>query len=471
MAATLADLLNQMYQNQEVLQGWDAVLNLLESSVNQFFLYQWNHQTGGAGQLSVSAVWCEGVNPAPVGGGYFTNVTEFRVTLGQPLFQFLSGASDVTVTQAILGGELRTGTKIVPADFDPSHCGCVWDDPSVTWAAPVTIDTGLSPGLSGTVALSQVQGLVNSSSQSLVLDFAAGAFTLNHLSVVGVNNASVVNQIKAWYATNAIRYILASIDLRSISGSPALTPTAFRFNVVTTNAGNTLVQLFITTNGSAPAASTINVNEPVPTADGLTCSLMVSSRILYNDVLVAGFNQPGSAFTLQPAGPSGPGLIWHAYISPPFCFSGSFSFGSCCDRTTVTYTIYLGGVYSGSPTSGFVLTQHQTTSGNVNVDIDVYAAYAVTLSGSGAAQQINIQPGTPTVTVSGSVEGEIKSTLQDILNTNFRNGMAGVSFTPVTFFALENLLFPGNLIQMSQVQVPGDLLIVGTFTPPVGLKN
>jgi hypothetical protein len=38
----------------------------------------------------------------------------------------------------------------------------------------------------------------------------------------------------------------------------------------------------------------------------------------------------------------------------------------------------------------------------------------------------------------------------------------------VTLFALTNLVFPGNLISMSQVQVPADLLIVGTFSPQGG---
>ncbi len=460
-AATLANLLNQMYQNQEVLQGWDAVMNLLESSVNQFLQSQWSHQTGGAGKMQLSAIWAEGVNPFH--GVYITNVTEFQIDLGAPLFQFTSGSANITVTQNILGGFLRIGTMEVPSNFNPSTWKGTFNDPSVEWEAPVTIDLSAHPSFSGTVALQQVQGLVNPTSHSLILDFAKGAFTLNNITVAGVNNSDVVNQIKNWFATNQIRYVLASLDFTSFTGKPALTPTAFQFNVVTTNAGNTIVQLLITTNGTTPPSTAINVSEPIPTADGLTCSLMVSSRILYNDVLSAGFN--GSGFNLVPLSPAAPGQIWHATISPQFHFAGSFSFGNCCNRQTVTYSIYLGGIYSGSPTSGFVLTQHITPSGNVSVEIDVYAAYPVALSGSGAGQQITITPGTPSVTVSGSAENEIKSQLSDILNNNFRNGMSGISFAPVTFFALKNLVFPGNLIKMSQVQVPGDLLIVGTFSP------
>lgn len=459
--ATLANLLAQMTDNQEVLQGWDAVMNLLASSVDAFFQQQFDHHTRGAGEMTIAAVWCEGVEPFH--GVYITNVRELRVVLGPPLFQFASGSAEITVHQTILSGVLRLGTKEVPSDFKPSACGCVWDDKSVSWNDPVTLDTSRGPTLSGTVALTEVQGLVGAGTRSLVLDFAQGAFVLNQLEVTGVPPGEIVDQIKDYFATQEIRYQLASLNFANVAGNAALTPTAFQFNVLTTNAGNTLVQLLITTDGSRPSSRVIDVNEPIPTADGLTCSLMVSSRILYSEVLAAGFNAGGGSFELQ-AYPSGQtGQIWHAAISPELHFEGSFSFGSCCDRTTVTYSIYLGGTYSGSATQGFVLNQQVHASGNAPVDITVFAANPLRLAGSGAGQTLTIVPGTPQVTVTGSVEEQIKSTLESILNDDFRRGLAGISFAPITLFALETLLFPGNLISMSQAQAPGDLLIVGTF--------
>ena len=64
-AATLANLVAQMNQDQEVLQGWDAVLNLLESSVNSFFQTQWSQLTGNSGRMAITTVWCEGVETVP----------------------------------------------------------------------------------------------------------------------------------------------------------------------------------------------------------------------------------------------------------------------------------------------------------------------------------------------------------------------------------------------------------------------
>ena len=464
-AATLANLVAQMNQDQEVLQGWDAVLNLLESSVNSFFQTQWSQLTGNSGRMAITTVWCEGVETFH--GTTFTNVTQFEVVLGPPLFQFLSGQSNVTVTQDILSGSLKTGTKPVPSTFNPADCGCSPNDPSVDWGTPQTVDTSASPTLTGTVALGQVLGLIDANTNSLVLDFAKGTFVLNQLTVTGVSSTTIADQLRGWFATNNIRYIIASLNLQNVSGQPALTPSSFQFNVATTNSGNTVVQLMITTDGSAPRNATINVEEPIPTADGLTCSLMVSSRIAFQAVLAGGFNQSSVPFHLVAVPPQS-GDAWYATISPPLEFSGQFTFGSCCDQTTVSYIINLGWNYTGSASSGFVLSQWVTTQGNASISISVSASYPVSLSGSGPEQVMTIVPGTPSVSVSGSVESEITSQLQNILNNDLQNAMKAVSFSSVTLFALTNLIFPGNLIHMSQVQVPADLLIVGTFSPQGG---
>jgi hypothetical protein len=458
-ATSLDNLLAQMHQNNEVLNGWDAVMNLLESSVNDFFQKQWEKQSNNAGAMKISLIWCDGVNPFK--GEYFTNVVQFDVELAQPLFQFESGQNSVKVSQDIRGATLKKGTMTVPSSFNPQNCGCQPNDPKVEWTPSISIDTTSKPSVSGTVTLGQVQGLV-ANSRSLVLDFAKGAFDLNHLTVQGVKNSDIVNQLKDWFATNKITYILASLDFQNLANLPALTPTAFEFAVTKTNAGNTIVQLLMTTNGKQPTDNSILVTEPIPTADGLTCSLMISSRILYQDILVAGINQGNRPFKLQASAPTAAGQCWSAAISPAMVFSGEFSFGSCCNRTTVSYSVPLGGKFTGSETTGFSLSQQQ---GDQSIQISLSANYAVQLSGSGPDQEIAIVPGTPTVTVTGGAESECKSQLEQFLNNDLKNAVAGISCAPIKYMALKNLLFPGNLIKMHQLQVPGDLLIVGTFDP------
>jgi hypothetical protein len=368
------------------------------------------------------------------------------------------------VRQNILSGSLSTGTMPVPATFTPSSCNCTPNDSRVAWNTPEQVDAGRGPFLSGTVALTQVQGRVSATAESVVLDFAQGAFTLNAVSVTSVSSASLADALKNWFATNRICYFLASIDHRSLGAPPGLTPRTFRFNVLTTNAGNTIVQLLISTDGATPPSMSINVSEPIPTADGFTCSLMVSSRILFQGILAPGFNK-GGQFSLYAQSDGGPTGGWYASLSPPMHFAGSFSYGDCCNRTTDTYNIYMGLTFRGSASGGFALSQHVHASGNAPVDIDVSGRYPVGLSGSGQGQTLTIVPGAPSVSVSGSVEDQIKSGLQSILENNVRASMAGVSFTPVSLFALESILFPGYLMAMRQVQVPTDLVVVGTFQP------
>jgi hypothetical protein len=462
--ATLSSLLTQMYQNKEVLQGWDAVLNLLEGALNTFFQKQWTGMTHGAGRMSIATVWCEGVNRAPGGQGYFTVVHCFRTDLGPPLFEFQSGQAQVTVRQNILSGSLSTGTMAVPANFNPATCNCTPDDSRVAWGASEQVDTVRGPFLSGTVPLTQVQGLVSTTTESVVLQFAEGAFALNALSVPSVSSANIANALKNWFTTNRISYCLASIDRRPLGVPPGLAPKSFRFNVLKTNSGNTIVQLLISTDGPSPSSTSINVSEPIPSADGFTCSLMLSSRILYQEVLAPGFNRGGGQFALR-AQPDGPAGSWAAFLSPQMHFAGSFSYGDCCNRKTDTYSIYLGLTFRGSPGSGFAISQHVHASGNAPVDIDVSGQYPVALSGSGEGQSLTITPGNPNVSVSGSVEDQIKSGLQGILQNNVRTAMAGVSFAPVSLLALQSILFPGYLMSMRQAQVPTDLVVVGTFQP------
>jgi hypothetical protein len=459
--ATLTYLLDQMAQDKEVLNGWDAVLNVLEGSINTFFQTQFKSMTSSS-PMTVAQVFCGPKLHNPHVGDYCV-VTEFSFVLGTPSFVFTGGSNTVTVTQAITSGSTRSGTMPVQSGFQPASCGCVPNDPRVDWGTAQSINVGANPTISAQVQLTSVTGLINATTHTVVLDFANGAFTLNNVVLKGVSSQELSDQIKSWFANHGVKYQLASLDFSAGGSIPSFTPTQFQFNVIQTNSGNIIVQLLITTDGS-PAAGNPIVLEPIPTASGYTCTLMISSRIVFTDILCAGFNGAGKPFKIYPQSPS---LAegYTAYIAPEMNFSGSFSYGSCCDRTTVTYNIYLGGTYSGTATNGFNLYQSVTPSGNIGNTITVSANNPVSLAGTGPSQSIHINPQAPVINVTGGASGTINSQLQSILSGDFQGAMAGISFGDVSYFALRNVLFPGNLINMGVVQVPTDLLIVGTFQP------
>ena len=285
---TLTYLLNQMYQDKEVLNGWDAVLNVLESAINQFFQAQYQAKTSG--QMTIAQVFCGPRLTSPHGA--YCVVTQFSFTLGPPSFVFTGSSNTVTVTQAIVSGSTRSGSMDVDAGFQPASCGCVPNDPRVTWGPVQSIDVGSNPTITAIVQLTSVTGLINPTTHTIVLDFATGAFTVNNVTLQGVTSQQLSDQIKSWFATNDMTYQVASLDFSDGSSNPALTPTQFQFNVIQTNSGNIIVQLLITTNGS-PAAGIPIVLEPIPTASGYTCSLMISSRIVFSNILCAGFNAAG----------------------------------------------------------------------------------------------------------------------------------------------------------------------------------
>jgi hypothetical protein len=460
-APTLDYLLGQMAQDKEVLNGWDAVLNVLESSINSFFQTQFQKMAPGS-QQTISQVFCGPKLTDPRIGDYCV-VTQFSFVLAAPSFVFTGGSNTVTVTQAIVSGSTRSGTMPVDSGFQPASCGCKPDDPRVIWAPPQTINVGNHPTVSAAVQLTSVTGLINPTTHTVVLDFANGAFTITNVAIQNVTSQQLSDQIKSWFATNGVKYQVASLDFSGSGSIPSLTPRQFKFNVIKTNSNNIIVQLLITTNGS-PASGNPIVREPIPTASGYTCTLMISSRIVFTDILSAGFNGAGKPFKIYPQSQS-LAQGYTAYIAPQMHFAGSFSYGSCCSPTTVTYSIYLGGTYSGSKTNGFYLYQSFTPSGNVGATITVSGNNPVSLTGSGSSQAIKINAQSPSVNVTGGASGTINSQLQSILNSDFQGAMAGLSFGSVTYFALRNVLFPSNMIKMSVVQVPTDLVIVGTFQP------
>lgn len=458
---TLAYLLGQMAQDKEVLNGWDAVLNVLESAVNTFFQKQFQSMTAGTGQMTVAQVFCGPAVPNPHGD--YCVVTQFSFVLGPPQFVFTDGSNTVTVTQAIVSGTTRSGTMPVEDGFKPASCGCTPGDSRVTWGPVKTVDVGTRPTVTARVPLTSVTGLINATTHTIVLDFANGAFTATNVTVEGVTSAEMSDQIRNWFMTHGVRYQVASLDCAGRGSIPSLTPTQFQLRVLQTGSGNIIVQILITTNGR-PSPGYPIVLEPIPTANGYTCTLMISSRIVFSDILCAGFNSAGKPFNLYPQSMSA-AAGYTAYIAPQMHFEGSFSYGSCCSPTTVTYSLYLGGTYSGSAYSGFYLYQSITPSGNVGNTITVTGLNPVSLSGSGPSQAIRITPLPPTVTVTGGASDTINSRLQSILNDDFGPAMAGVSFSPVTYFALRNILFPSSMIAMRIVEVPTDMVIVGTFQP------
>lgn len=506
---SLSDLLNNMYTAQAVLKGWDAVFNVMEDPVNAFLAQQYEALFKGQ-TMPIDFGFCTG--PIPFQGQYIGTYNKFHIDLGGPLLQFeQNNHSFVTVKQAIKSGYTQVGSKSVAADWDPSKASM--NDPGVDWGAQTQIDVSNSPYVQGSVALSQVQGLVQpakqgSTTQSVVLHFAQGSFVAKDLKVT-TDNANLNNQLTNWFVTNPITYIVNTVDFSNITLLPALTPTKFLLNVLTTNSKKNILQQFITTNGTQQSNLTINANEPIP--DSYDCSLMVNTKVMFQDIFVQSFNQGSTNVLVSALDPGNDFSAWSAQIrsgtvtgTVNFSNSGNTQYRMSSSGNSIEWDIS-GLQFMPTPMLAVKLNYQTTKSQyfearqwysseyggswgswnghSVNVNVVLTGDYPLTVKNSGEYagknQTIQLQSTPPNVDVSNTSlqptgpcecnDHDLQITVLNELAKDIPGAlqaqMASIKFTAISLFALESLLFPGgSLITMDAAYVPGDLLVVGHFT-------
>ncbi|GFN31702.1 hypothetical protein [Paenibacillus xylaniclasticus] len=504
--ATLENLLDNMYQNQAVLKGWDVVFNLREEPVNKFLKAQYDAKHGTEGMPPIVVGFCQKF-PNPVDDGWIAAYTKVSVTLDTPLLQFETNNHDyVTVFQNVLSGYTQSGSKVVDESFDPVK-DCNLDDPEIHWKSQQPIDVSNKPYIQGSVALSFVSGLVQSSKNNdktytIVLDFRKGSFTAQQLKV-NTNNAMLNQQLSNYFQTTEILYQINTLDLNNITTLPSLTPTSFKLNVLTTNSKRNVLQVFITTNGTQQDNLTINVNEPIPEA--YDCSLMVNTRIMFRDIFVQSFNKGSTNITVAAVDPKQDFKAWSATATGGTVV-GTVDFGDDSksyrmnpSNNNINWDI-TGLTFSPNKMNGISLNYskqlkidfqhrnyHYTQYGgywgswndhSVNVTFTMTGYYPIKVGGSGKLQTIQIDSEPPSVDIDNSslkptgpcecndntLQIRVKDGMRKDIPGAIKNQMAGIKFQAVSIFALENLLFPAeNFIEMDSAYVPGDLVILGHF--------
>jgi hypothetical protein len=637
-APSLTLLEAQMNQNQAVLQGWDAVFNVLDGPVNAFlneqfqaYVKQLNPQTS-TNLMTINASYCEGVQKISVGGQtiWFTNVTQMAIELSNPLLQFVAGNDSVTVQQNILAATITTGTlQVTQTGFDPNNCAlpggpvtCVADPatgiltltpagylednmvvmlsstgtlpaplqantdywivnwtnsggkttlqlaataggtpialtsagtgvctiaPDISWSTPVVADISQNPYVQGSVALAKLNGVVTpppgqgtaADTLTVILDFPSGAFTLNQFAVEPPNwdpthhAIQISNALANFYASNDIKYQVHTINTKNLSLDANLTPGKFLLNATTTNAGNNILQILIST-GTDPvqSAHTILLNEPipynpvnpVPNDSNYMVSLMIGTELMFNHIFVDSFNKGGTNIQVAPVNPGVQFKAWSASIiagsaTAPANFANPYT----VDNTQVNYRIsensdnivwsLVGLIFGASPSAGVQLSYTNMPNGtpvsfqyqqwfsnpygggswgswqdaSAIADITMSGNYPLQVTGAGAAQLVSFSTVVPTVTFDKSSDltpetgcqcndNDIKIALLNALGTSvpatLKAYIEQITFTPISVFALESLLFPADqLITMQEARVPGDLLVVGTFLAQVRKTN
>jgi hypothetical protein len=511
-AATLDDMLEQMFKAQGVLKGWDCVLNMLEEPVNRFLEVQYGQKYPNAKPMVVTVGFCQ---PISAGSKTILAYTRFSVNLGPPLLAFQANNHNyVAVTQVIQQGYLQTGSKTVPQKNALCPVPLNLDDPTIEWGDKEAIDVSKKPTITGTVGLGMVQGLVQpklpdgkagdpQDAHSVILDFAKGSFVARDLNI-DTDNATLNLQLSNWFVTNPIQYLINTVVFNDATTLKALQPTSFKLNVLTTNSTKNVLQVFITTSGTQQSNLTINVNEPIP--DGYHNSLMINTKIMFQDIFVQSFNKGSSNLQVASVDPVNDYTAWAAKVTSG-TVSGAVTFDNTSSRETRinangnTITWPLDGLlfsptkdqgvnlnYHVKRTVDFQVRQkHSTQYGSywgdwndysVDVDVTVTGTYPLSVSQAAGKQDVQISSAPPHAEVTppdlhptGPCEcndNDLKIRVGEVLRkqvpAKLQDSMAGIKFSPVSVFALYNLLFPtDDFIEMKLAYVPGDMVVVGTF--------
>ena len=514
--STVEDMLSQMFKAQGVLKGWDCVLNMLEDPVNQFLAAQYKEKYPTAKPMTIATGFCESF---PAGDQTFLAYTRFSVDLGPPLLAFQANNHDfVSATQVIQSGFIQKGSVIVDKENASCPVPLNLDDPNIKWGDKKVISVANKPTVSGAVALGMVQGLVDpplpgggtgdrNDSHSVVLDFTKGSFIASNLNV-DTDSATLNLQISNWFQLNPIKYLINTVVFNDATTLKSMQPKSFKLNVLTTNSSKNILQVFIATTGQQQSNLTINVNEPVP--DTYHNSLMINTKIMFQDIFVQSFNAGKTDVRVATVDPGNDFDTWKAKatagtVSGTASFNNTASSETRISESSNTITWPLTGLmfaptqdqgvsltYNASETVNFQHRDYYCTSSeggtfcswsswrdhSVDVTVALTGSYPLSVIDVDGKMQVQIASSPPSIVVTppdlkptgpcecndNDLKIQVGTILQTQVPAKLQASMAGIQFSAVSVFALYNLLFPTqDFIEMKQAYVPGDLVVLGTF--------
>lgn len=505
---SIETLVSQMNSQGSVTNGWDVVFNMSRERINTALRTQYDDLKNNTTykntiHVSTRTKVVEGV----------WGIKKFDLEYGYPLLVFtVNNNETVSLEMPITKGSM---TNCIQTGSDPEKC----DPPVSIQDKTLTANVKLSKVRGDT----KVDGATHNV-MKVVLDMQVGAFSINEIEISDEEKVELNKAIKAYFVENPVIFLINQLDLTSVPTINALRPNEFYFKVLKTPSGNDLLQLFIQTGGNAllnySQTFLNNVPEPLPQAQ--ECSLIIRSTIFFGSVLPQSMNK--SNWRITGNDPKNPNKAWQGEFTEANVSAtnidlskltqsgstGSQGGGSNWSTTysfpnkTVTWSLAgmtLTGTAAGPMQLSGTKTQSMTintvhtnttypclaiiwggncttkTNGSFNNDAtsNVSASVPVSVSGSGRDQSLRITMQSQAVTVSGHLSGGGPSGSDDLqaqVNQQIKSQVPGqivkqldVSFDPISLFALKNLLFPNdNFIKFSGAYIPGDALVLGTFT-------
>jgi hypothetical protein len=507
MAATaqagpsLESVIGEMHTQGSALNGWDVAFNLSLPQINSALREQFDEfkkDPKFSNHIHIETRTSPSTDVEVV--------KSFDMVYGYPSLQFEANQpQSVNLSSMITSGSLESCTYFQGKKLscDTSELG--QNGEALDAVLPISKITGSAQG----DAVLQVS-----------LEMLKGSFKAKNIELSDVEKLKFNEALVAYFTQNPVTFIINSLDLADIATLPSLKPSQFLFKTLVPTSNRACLQLFIST-GGRPAlnySQTFLNNVPDPIPEGSECSLMISTKVFFNDVLPNSLNKNG--WVLRGVDPGSAAKAWSAKyvngnvggtvdLSALDTETSSGGQGGAVSFTKQTVTIpggnrvnwSINGMSVASDASGSMkLAYSKDESQDFNVEtcskicsfwctkwncsnrqntstvkVDIGATLPLSISGSGRQQSIAISIDGKAVNMSGHMSGggpcncdDLEAQFNQQLRKQIPNqvkNQVDADFDPISVFALKNLLFPSNnYIDLKTGNVPGDVLITGTFT-------
>ncbi|MCH5248405.1 MAG: hypothetical protein J1E98_00660 [Lachnospiraceae bacterium] len=498
--STIDELVKEMKEGN-ALNDWDVVFNLSLEKINEVLEKQ--HKA-----LTKDTLYCAHIkfNTDYVVSSRTIGMKKIEFDYTYPKISFL--ANDPTRVQMVIpisSGTVQTGEKnsITNEEF--------WDDPE-----PVGDDAYILADL----PISRVEGAVKASNPehknilSIVLNLAEGTFDPKNMRVEGGADKAAFNRgLEEYFTTKPVIFVINSLNMENMSVLDDLKPNEFVFKTLITKNDTEILQIFIMTKNrkklNYSLAHLNSVSEPIP--DGSKCSLFISSKLFFKDIMPQSIKKNGWKLEgIQPK--DNTSLVnWIGKVS-----QGSFiatvdlsKMNRIDNRTpsvTYDYKYYIRGGSVILPVTdmklepngnaikaSFSALQNQeyienciTTSYGYFIgesestlrseyNLTINANIPLKISGKGRNQKISMSMTDRDCQITGHMSGggpcgcgvdiqaEFNKRLKEQVPEQIKANM-NMDFDAISLFAIKNLLFvDDDYITFSNVAIPGDVIITGTF--------
>ena len=492
-------LISQMYAQGSCTNGWDVVFNLGLEQINDALRDQYDTlQTDTTYKNTINVETSENYP------GDVTVINKFTINYGYPLLTFsVNNTNTATLNMEILSGSLQRCSQV---GSGPINCDPPEDISGETMTA--IVDLGKVAGQ--TTVDGELHDVLK-----VQLDMSEGAFTISNIDLSDPTKVEFNKEVKAYFVNNPVFFLINELDLKNIPTLDALKPSNFLFKPYESASGTQMLQLFIMTGGRALlnySQAFLN-NIPEPLSLGQSSSMMISSKVMFKDVLPQSIQNNGWA--LEGVEPQEQNQAWSSRFTSAsvpadvdlssLFYSETTGIGVSTSSKSCSYSVENNPVdwslvgttltaqndgqviYSGSQASALKYTEYCITSSgfggstsrekelSTDISIESNATLSFSIGGSGREQTIRISTSGQAVNVVGNLSGggpsdsdRFEVDLNRQIQNQIPNKIASklvFDFEAISVFALKNLLFPSNnYINFESSALPGDMLIVGNFT-------